>query len=99
MVGDVTLEMPTDLRPAHATESFKLESPLSRRRGITKLTVEVPLSSSSKRPEASQSRPARWKTPEFIFYGVAFCAVVPVMVWIPIQLSSGEFIELFHHYH
>ena len=88
MVEDVTLDMPTDLRTGHTPESFKLE-PLSRRKGITRLTVEVPTSGSSKRLEPRLS-PSRWKTPEFFFYGFAFCAVVPVMFWIPIRLSSGQ---------
>jgi hypothetical protein len=58
------------------------------RRGILRLTVDVPITSS---PKAGAARPPpRWRTPEFLFYGVAFVVVVPAMVWKPIALSSGE---------
>jgi len=53
---------------------------------IVKLTVDVP---SSHQPQAADTTP-RWKTPEFLFYYLVFAVVVPVMVWIPIALSSRE---------
>lgn len=85
--GDVAIEMPTDLRPA--ANSFQADSPNhSQRKGITRLTVDIP-SSHTGTPYATTRRPApRWRTPEFIFYGFVFAAVVPVMVWIPVRLSQ-----------
>lgn len=57
------------------------------RRGILRLTVDVPVQSPSK---PGSTRPApRWRTPEFMFYGVVFSVVVPLMVWKPIDLSRG----------
>ncbi|KAJ3483605.1 hypothetical protein NLI96_g6202 [Meripilus lineatus] len=54
-------------------------------RGITRLTVDIPSSRSSK---PLVTHPPRWGTPEFLFYGLIFCVVVPIMVWVPVQLSS-----------
>ena len=60
-------------------------------RGILTLTVDVPASA----PRSSETHPpARWKTPEFLFYGVCFLIVVPLMVWKPVQLSQGIFFLL-----
>lgn len=100
--GDVSLEMPSDLRqPLQLVDSLSPTVELNsnyqdRRKGITKLTVNIPSTSSSAvgRGNSSTSRelkthPSRWKTPEFMFYGVAFLVVVPLMVWIPIQLSQS----------
>ncbi|PCH42536.1 MBOAT-domain-containing protein [Wolfiporia cocos MD-104 SS10] len=80
--------MPTDLRAP--VSSFELERNGSRRRkGITKLTIDIP---SSYRPhvEAEAHPLPHWKSLEFIIYGIIFCIVVPVMVWIPVQLSSSS---------
>ena len=78
--------MPTDLR----RQQFDLESEFDtqdKRSGIVKLTIDIP---SSHRPQvaAESHPPPRWRTPEFIFYGVVFCVVVPMLVWIPVGLSS-----------
>ena len=53
---------------------------------IVKLTVDIP---SSHQPQTRETTP-RWKTPEFFFYYVVFIVVIPVMVWIPVALSSRE---------
>ncbi|EPS93672.1 hypothetical protein FOMPIDRAFT_1033595 [Fomitopsis schrenkii] len=78
--------MPSDLR----RQQFDLESECDaqdKRSGIVKLTIDIP---SSHRPQgaAGPRQPPRWRTPEFIFYGVIFCIVVPTLVWVPISLSS-----------
>ncbi len=67
------------------------DSPVEpHRKGVLRLTVNVPLPPSSQ--QAVQARPpARWRTPEFIFYGLAFIVAIPVMVWKPVDLSSGVF--------
>ncbi|KLO17383.1 MBOAT-domain-containing protein [Schizopora paradoxa] len=57
-----------------------------RREGILRLTVKIPVPPSSQ--QAIQARPpARWRTPEFIFYGLAFVIAIPVMIWKTVNLS------------
>ncbi|EDR04007.1 uncharacterized protein LACBIDRAFT_191382 [Laccaria bicolor S238N-H82] len=54
--------------------------------GLTGLTVDIP-SSTSKRPD--EKRPAaRWSSFEFKVYYALACIVIPIMVWIPVSLSS-----------
>ncbi|KAJ3969030.1 MBOAT, membrane-bound O-acyltransferase family-domain-containing protein [Lentinula raphanica] len=56
---------------------------------ITDLTVKIP--SSSRRtsiPSEAQRTPSRWRTLEFRLYYVVLCLALPVMIWIPITLSS-----------
>jgi hypothetical protein len=55
---------------------------------VTDFTIRIP--GSNARPEV-EPQPSRWGTREFKFYYVAFAMVVPVMIWIPVQLSYGEF--------
>ncbi|EPQ53946.1 MBOAT-domain-containing protein [Gloeophyllum trabeum ATCC 11539] len=75
MSGEVALQMPTDLRSVSALE------------GVIRLTVDVPASAS--RGVSGRKRPAaRWRTPEFILYEVLFVIVVPILVWVPVKLSS-----------
>jgi hypothetical protein len=87
MQGDVSIQMPTDLR---AVAPFELESELRPRKhkGITALTVDIP--SSNRSPRSNDTRPpSRWKTPEFALYYAVFLTVVPIMVWAPVSLSSS----------
>ncbi|GBE88390.1 Glycerol uptake protein [Sparassis crispa] len=81
MLGDVALDMPTDLR------SFEKDEVPRKRLSVTGLTIDIP---SSYRPQvqAAPHPPSRWRTPEFIFYELVFCLVVPIMIWIPVTLSS-----------
>ena len=64
--------------------------------GIILLTVEADAAQaenttrSSVTVISSRAKPARWKTPEFLFYAVAFVIVVPMMVMGPVRLSEGE---------
>ncbi|KAI0636277.1 MBOAT-domain-containing protein [Trametes polyzona] len=79
--------MPTDLRP---TAAFELDSPEQappNPKGLARLTVTIP-SSYNPQVKAAQHPLPRWRTPEFMVYYVVFAVVVPVMVWIPYQLSS-----------
>jgi hypothetical protein len=56
---------------------------------VTDFTIHIPNSGRSiAGPEAS---PSRWRTREFMGYYIAFALVVPVMIWIPIRLSSGMY--------
>ncbi|OCH89613.1 MBOAT-domain-containing protein [Obba rivulosa] len=77
--------MPTELRPIRNPEPHSAAPHV--RKGVTRLTVDVPSSYRSAPPRRVQPA-SRWSTPEFIFYGVIFCLVVPIMVWIPVTLSS-----------
>lgn len=90
MPESIVLQMPTNLgKPAAAldvaTPAYK------QRKGITRLTVDIP-SSRTEQPHSTTSQaPSRWITLEFLFYGVVFALVVPVMVWIPMRLSDRTF--------
>lgn len=53
---------------------------------ITDLTINIP--GSTRRAGADDPPPARWRTPEFMFYGLVFAIVVPMLIWWPIKLSS-----------
>jgi len=66
------------------------DSPIEpQRKGVLRLTVDIPVPPSSQ--QAVQARPpARWRTPEFIFYGLAFIVVVPIMVWKTVELSKAS---------
>ncbi|KAJ3550711.1 hypothetical protein NM688_g5016 [Phlebia brevispora] len=81
--------MPTDLRRPHPKpDAFEFDLPPSKATsGIIRLTVDIPSSHITQSQHISRP-PPRWKTPEFIFYAFVFCAVVPIMIWIPISLSS-----------
>jgi len=92
--GHITLPMSPVPSPARdgPTQTFEIDSPDTaqtqlKSRGITALTVDIPLSHKTISPSAPQ-RPSLWKTPEFMFYGVVFAVAVPVMIWIPITLSN-----------
>ncbi|EIW65751.1 hypothetical protein TREMEDRAFT_72521 [Tremella mesenterica DSM 1558] len=54
---------------------------------ITNFTVGIP-DSVSRPGHELHTNPSRWRTKEFIFYAMMFVLVVPVMIWIPIRLSS-----------
>jgi len=80
--------------PIHspAVPQFEMVTPATTRpaMGLTGLTVDIP---SSKRPLTSpdEKRPAaRWSSVEFKIYYAIACIVIPIMVWIPVSLSSRE---------
>lgn len=55
---------------------------------LTDFTVHIP---SSNRPNSDQLRLSRWGTVEFkVYYAIAL-VVIPIMVWIPVSLSSRMF--------
>jgi hypothetical protein len=87
MQGDVAIQMPTDLRTVALFEAEPEFRP-RQRKGITALTVDIP--SSNHRARSNDTRPAsRWKTPEFALYYAVFLTAVPIMVWVPANLSSS----------
>ncbi|KAF5359446.1 hypothetical protein D9756_002933 [Leucocoprinus leucothites] len=58
---------------------------------ITDLTVNIPSSvrhSLSSQTNGKQPAPSRWGTLEFKLYYAVFLVVVPIMIWIPVSLSS-----------
>ncbi|OBZ72185.1 hypothetical protein A0H81_07408 [Grifola frondosa] len=75
--------MPTDLRLESSPQLKQKQS------GITNLTVDIPASYNPKGQAEVHSRP-RWKTPEFIFYYTVFLVAIPIMIWIPVRLSSSS---------
>ena len=90
--GAVSIEMPTDLRPNSGMAPLNLDPELntSKRKGITRLTVNIPSSNRSPHTAVEETRsPSRWKSLEFTFYYVVFLIVMPVMIWVTVDLSSG----------
>lgn len=92
-MSDVVIQMPpeltTDGKPAPLELDAPPPQPVDQRKGILKLTVHIP--SSGKPASVERKHPApRWFTPEFLFYYVAAVIVIPIMVWIPIRLSSSD---------
>jgi len=55
-------------------------------RGITALTLQTPTSTAV--GDAPSTKPSRWRTTEFLVYGVAAAVVIPYMVYVPINLSQ-----------
>ena len=60
-------------------------------RGITTMTLQTPTSTAGKAPS---TKPPRWKTTEFLVYGVIAVVLVPYMVYVPISLSQRTSIYL-----
>lgn len=89
MRGDALIEMPTDLRPHANMDPFELDQDISRpgRKGITKMTVDIPSSNRGQRPGETRP-PSRWKSPEFALYYAVVLTMVPIMAWVPVGLSS-----------
>jgi len=86
MQRDVVIDMPTDLRLQDGRFSkLDIDDVPPIPRGITSLTIDVPASG---RITNEPRPPPRWKTPEFIVYYVVALVVIPLMVWVPICLSS-----------
>ena len=55
---------------------------------VTDFTISIPGSTARAEDEPA---PSRWGTFEFKVYYAVFAVVVPIMIWIPIQLSYGGF--------
>lgn len=87
----VVLDMPTDLRSTiPLVPPFGLEEEVGKEknhRGFTTLTVDIPDASKVQRTDAPRPRPL-WRTPEFLFYYLVAAVIIPLMVWVPMNLSS-----------
>ncbi|TFK61685.1 MBOAT-domain-containing protein [Pluteus cervinus] len=53
--------------------------------GLVDLTVHIPSTST---PHGGQRPPPRWRTLEFKVYFTIAAIVIPIMIWIPVSLSS-----------
>lgn len=75
--------------PTHNDISqFEPETPIAHKSmGLISLTVEIP---STRRPTSEKRPPPRWGTLEFKLYYVIACVVIPIMIWVPVSLSSRE---------
>jgi hypothetical protein len=89
MSGELVLDMPSDISPRSTFElgSHSDSLSLSHRSRIINLTVDIPSSHHPQHPESHIPKP-RWWTLEFMVYYVVFLIAVPVMIWIPVRLSS-----------
>jgi protein-cysteine N-palmitoyltransferase HHAT len=92
MPEDIIIDMPSDLHSARVPAPLELDMPAAHdavdtRKGILKATVHIPSSTRRPGPEQAVSAP-RWFTLEFYSYYVAALIVIPIMVWIPVRLSS-----------
>ena len=85
MLGDISTQMPSDLRSKHA--GFELDPPAPHRKGVTRLTIDIPSSYDAKLKAELHPEP-RWRTTEFMCYYVVFALALPLMAWIPYRLSS-----------
>ena len=85
--GDFLLQMPPTPRSQLEVITGESDSQPQRRGGITRLTVDVP----SARRTVGETRPSRWRTPEFFVYYAIFITAVPWMIYVPIQLSSSAY--------
>ncbi|EIW83800.1 MBOAT-domain-containing protein [Coniophora puteana RWD-64-598 SS2] len=86
-MNDAVIDMPNDLgKPRHHLSLEEDPTPARRHRGITALTVDLP-DSGSKNVKL-ETNPSRWATPEFLFYYLAAVIVIPIMVWVPVSISS-----------
>ncbi|TFK18771.1 glycerol transporter [Coprinopsis marcescibilis] len=103
--GDTDTELPTySPKPANMTGATAAtpNPQFSRKRAmrITDLTVDVP---SGEKPLTSSNKdvpvPSRWSTLEFKFYYFVVGTVLPVMIWIPIALSSSSHPNYGHYAH
>ncbi|QRV89896.1 glycerol uptake protein 1 [Ceratobasidium sp. AG-Ba] len=84
--------MPSDMQSVRPLSPLLVHEPPEKQwksLGVVALTVQTPTSSNFTPPETSPSPPpSRWKTPEFLFYGLVFLVVVPYMMKIPFDLSN-----------
>ena len=81
-------DMDTPTQPSTPHGGFK----------VTDLTVNIPSSLLNTSASTSERRPApsRWGTLEFKIYYLVFMIVVPIMIWIPVSLSSRRSFHPLH---
>lgn len=90
------------LLPVHNSSETRVDTPIvmqyrPKTFKLTDLTVNIPSSNrqSLNRSSGDQQSLSRWWTVEFkIYYAIAL-VVIPIMIWIPISLSSRMFQRTF----
>ncbi|GAB1525165.1 glycerol transporter [Rhizoctonia solani] len=84
--------MPSDMQSVRPLSPLMVYEPPQNKwksLGVVSLTVQTPTSSNFTPPETQPPPPSsRWRTPEFLFYGLAFLVVVPYMVKVPYDISN-----------
>lgn len=84
--------MPSDMQSNRPLSPLMVyENPEKERKslGVVALTVQTPTSSNFTPPDSQPPPPPpRWRTPEFICYGIVFLVVVPYMAKVPYDISN-----------
>ncbi|KAF9071627.1 MBOAT, membrane-bound O-acyltransferase family-domain-containing protein [Rhodocollybia butyracea] len=76
--------------PAVLYHPFQSEENASKST-ITNLTVEIPsITRNTSLPSESTRKQSRWGTLEFKFYYAVVAIVIPIMVWITVNLSNAS---------
>lgn len=92
---ELPLINPNGLRLGDSTNMPVPKSPIDRRSGPTKFTVNIPESypppATAQQTFILKPKASRWSSFEFRIYAVVFAIVVPLMIWIPIRLSNCKF--------
>ncbi|KAL0072586.1 glycerol transporter [Marasmius tenuissimus] len=92
MSGDVALlpiTSPTAQKFDRRQLSLASEVIPKKRMKLVDLTVDIPSSSrTTSIPNEAARSPSRWRSLEFKVYYVVAALVVPIMVWIPVSISS-----------
>ncbi|KAK1230552.1 glycerol transporter [Marasmius sp. AFHP31] len=92
MSSDVALlpiTSPTAQKFDHRQLSLASEVIPKKRMKLVDLTVDIPSSSrTTSIPNEAARSPSRWRSLEFKVYYVVAALVVPIMVWIPVSISS-----------
>lgn len=83
--------MPTHNDKSGASPTAVHQRSQPHKANIIDFTITVP---GSERKSTDEPPKPRWWTPEFYFYYVIFLIVVPIMIYIPIKLSSCRFRSL-----
>ena len=83
--GDITIQMSAGPRSQLEVITGENDPEKSQRRGgIIRLTVDAPSAHAVGEP-----RPPRWRSYEFFLYYFVFIVAFPLMVYIPIEVSSS----------
>jgi hypothetical protein len=80
--------LPLHNRKVMSSDRLSIDTSLDawNERGIAALTLQTPASTAAGKPPST--KPSRWRTTEFLVYGVIAAVVIPYMVYIPITLGQ-----------
>lgn len=74
--------------PMTSPHVVALESSTKRHFSLVDLTVDIPSTSQAPSSLTERKNAARWKTLEFKFYWIALALALPLMIWVPMSLST-----------